>query len=270
MTIPATFDPRTVEQIQQRLSDVAAREGVAIPLAIESGSRAWGFPSPDSDYDCRFVYVRGVDAYLTPWPPRDVIETPLDAVLDVNGWDVGKLLALLLKGNAVAIEWLRSPIHYRMAAGFRDALLGFAEKHVPAEAVRRHYFHLGGLQWQRHGSAAEAPVKKLFYALRPAASLRWLRLHPGQPIAPMHFPTVLAECDPPADLRAEVEDMIRRKATTRELGSAPVPPVVRRFIEDELEIARQDVARVASTGTDAGAREAAAMLFRELVRGYGP
>jgi len=266
MTIPATFDPQTVEQIRQRLGDVAGREAVAIPLAIESGSRAWGFPSPDSDYDCRFVYVRGVDAYLTPWPPRDVIETPLDAVLDV----MGKLLALLLKGNAVAIEWLRSPIHYRMDAGFRGALLDFAEKHVPAEAVRRHYFHLGGLQWQRRGSEAEAPVKKLFYALRPAASLRWLRLHPGQPIAPMHFPTVLAECDPPADLRAEVEDMIRRKATTRELGKAPVPPVVRRFIEDEFEIARQDIARMASTGIDAGAREAAATLFRMLVRSYGP
>ena len=72
------------------LAAVAAAEGVHVPWAVESGSRAWGFPSPDSDYDCRFLYVRPVARYLDPWPPRDVVETPLDAVLDVGGWDVLK------------------------------------------------------------------------------------------------------------------------------------------------------------------------------------
>ncbi|MFE3443732.1 DNA polymerase beta superfamily protein [Nocardia sp. NPDC059180] len=82
-------------------------------LAIESGSRAWGFPSPDSDYDCRFLYVASLDTYLSPWRTRDVIETPLVGLLDVNGWDLGKALRLLVKGNAVLIEWLQSPIVYR-------------------------------------------------------------------------------------------------------------------------------------------------------------
>lgn len=112
-TIPASFDPVTVEQIDARLDDIEVDDRVAIAWAIESGSRAWGFPSPDSDYDCRFLFVRQVDDYLSPWVRRDVIETPLEGDLDVNGWDLGKAIKLLLKGNAVVIEWLTSPIAYR-------------------------------------------------------------------------------------------------------------------------------------------------------------
>jgi hypothetical protein len=81
-----------------------------MPLAIESGSRAWGFPSPDSDYDCRFIFVRPIEDYLSPWQRRDVIETPLEGDFDVNGWELGKAIRLLAKGNAVIIEWLMSPI----------------------------------------------------------------------------------------------------------------------------------------------------------------
>src|ERR1700757_32936 len=105
--IPDSFDPGTVSKINQRLSAVCKEHGVFIPLAIESGSRAWGFPSPDSDYDCRFVFVRLPDQHLTPWPERDVIEFPIEDDLDANGWDLAKALRLLLKGNAVIIEWLR-------------------------------------------------------------------------------------------------------------------------------------------------------------------
>jgi predicted nucleotidyltransferase len=80
--------------------------------------------------------------------------------------------------------------------------------------------------------------KKIFYALRPAATLRWLRMRPGEAIAPMHFPTLMAECDPPAALSAEVSDLMRRKLATRELGTAPLPPVIANFIDSEFELAR--------------------------------
>ena len=87
-TLTDDFDAATVERIQARLDEVERDHRVRVLWAVESGSRAWGFPSPDSDYDCRFFYVRRHDDYLSPWRPRDVIETPLDGVLDVNGWDV--------------------------------------------------------------------------------------------------------------------------------------------------------------------------------------
>jgi predicted nucleotidyltransferase len=98
--IPESMDATTVGAIDRRLDVIETSERVTIPWAIESGSRAWDFPSPDSDYDCRFLYMRGLGDYLSPWPRRDVIETPLDKVFDVNGWDLAKALRLLVKATA--------------------------------------------------------------------------------------------------------------------------------------------------------------------------
>lgn len=157
--IPSLFDPDIVEQIDERLDMIERSDGVTIALAIESGSRAWGFPSPDSDYDCRFIYVRSSSDYLSLFPKRDVIETPLQGVLDVNGWDLGKALQLLLKGNAVVIEWLTSPVVYRGDAVFRDAFLSVARKHLNRTLVARHYLHLG--ERQRNAYFADGKAVKL-------------------------------------------------------------------------------------------------------------
>jgi predicted nucleotidyltransferase len=104
-----------VAAVDSALAAIRQEHGVRIPLAIESGSRAWGFPSPDSDYDCRFLFVRPAEELVTLWLPRDVIELPLSSELDINGWDLRKALTLLLKGNAVVLEWLTSPIVSRTA-----------------------------------------------------------------------------------------------------------------------------------------------------------
>lgn len=237
--IPPSMDSGAVERIDALLAQVAADHGVRLPLAIESGSRAWGFPSPDSDYDCRFIYVRPVARHLTPWPVRDVIEYPPEGDLDVNGWDLAKALRLLLKGNAVVVEWLRSPVIYNAEAWFRDAFLDFARRAATREAIGRHYLHLGERQRRVYfGDGAAVPQKKIFYALRPAATLRWLRLHPAEAIAPMHFQTLMAESTPPPALADEVEVLLAAKAQTRELGAAPLSPVVATFIDAEFELAR--------------------------------
>ncbi len=171
--------------------------------------------------------------------PRDVIEVPAEGELDANGWDLGKALRLLLNGNAVIIEWLRSPVIYRGHAWFRDAFLALAREAATREAIGRHYLHLGERQRRTYfGDGTSVAQKKVFYALRPAATLRWLRLHPHEAIAPMHFPTLMAECDPPAALRAEVADLMDRKAMTREMGVAPLPAEAARFIDAEFELAR--------------------------------
>jgi predicted nucleotidyltransferase len=233
------MDGQKVALIDALLDRIADEHCVFLPLAVESGSRAWGFSSPDSDYDCRFVFVRRVAAHVTPWPARDVIEFPPEGDLDANGWDLGKALRLLLKGNAVIVEWLRSPVVYRGQAWFRDGFLEFARQAAPREAIGRHYLHLGERQRRDYfGDGTSVAQKKIFYALRPAATLRWLRMRPREAIAPMHFPTLMEECDPPAALRREVADLMGRKLVTRELGAAPLTPVVAGFIDSEFQLAR--------------------------------
>ena len=233
------MDAEKVARIDAMLDGIVAQHRVFLPLAVESGSRAWGFASPDSDYDCRFVFVRRAIDHITPWTTRDVIELPLEGELDANGWDLRKALQLLLKGNAVIVEWLRSPVIYRGQAWFRDAFLEFARHAASREAICRHYLHLGERQRRVYfGDGSSIPQKKIFYALRPAAALRWLRMHPAEAIAPMHFPTLMEECDPPGELREELTDLMRRKAISRELGAAPLSPAVAGFIDSEFELAR--------------------------------
>lgn len=267
--IPDGFDPGKLSEIDRRLAALREEHCVAIGFAIESGSRAWGFPSPDSDYDCRFVFVRGPGDYLSPWPKRDVIETPLEDDLDINGWELGKALKLLLKGNAVVIEWLVSPIVYDGDPGFRDALGRLARDHADRNAIARHYLHLGRRQRATYfADGKDVQLKKLFYALRPAAALRWLRLHPEARTAPMHFPTLMAESNPPEQVRTIAEDLIARKAVTRELGAAPLPRPIERFVDGEFALAEETLPP-GPTRLRPEAKADAEALFREWVARLG-
>jgi len=233
------FDPGIVAAVHASLRAVAERENAVVLLAVESGSRAWGFPSPDSDYDCRFIYARCRDEYLRLYAPRDVIEFPLDRELDVNGWDLAKALRLLLKGNAVVIEWLTSPFVYAGDETFRRQALALARGAVRPAAIARHYLHLGERQRRTYFADTRAvELKKLFYALRPALALRWLRLHPGEAVAPMHFPTLVGESELPAEILAIVEQLLAAKAATRELGTGTLPGPIGGLIDAEFSQAR--------------------------------
>ncbi|MCL2714230.1 MAG: nucleotidyltransferase domain-containing protein [Alphaproteobacteria bacterium] len=237
--IPGDMDSGKVARIDAMLDGVAREHRVFLPLAVESGSRAWGFPSLDSDYDCRFVFVRRAVDHFTPWLGRDVIELPIEGDLDANGWDLRKALRLMVKGNAVIVEWLRSPVIYRGRAWFRDGFLEFARQAASREATMRHYLLLGERQKELYfGDRSRVPQKKIFYCLWPAAALRWLGMYPEEAIAPMDLPTLMAECDPPPLLAQEVRERTERKAKTRELGVAPLSAAVGDFIDGEFEIAR--------------------------------
>lgn len=233
-SIPNSFDPEIVAGIDARLSAAEREENVRIPIAIESGSRAWGFPSPDSDYDCRFVFVRRHDDYRSLWQPRDVIETPLDPIYDVNGWDLGKLIKLMVKGNAVAIEWLRSPIRYRFDHNVADRLLDLARAVTDRAAIRRHYYSLAKTQWLRLDRSGDVPLKKIFYALRPVAAVAWLDRHPGDVVAPMAFQSLLDGADLSLACRAEIAAMLERKLASAELGRGPIPPAIAALIDTAL------------------------------------
>jgi uncharacterized protein len=265
--IPSSMDAQAVARIDGCLRTIAAEHRVAIPLAIESGSRAWGFPSPDSDYDCRFIFVRPVEDYLSLFAKRDVIEMPLEGDLDVNGWDVAKALRLMLNGNAVVIEWLTSPIVYVADTWFRDDFLALARRWAARERIARHYLHLGERQRKAYfADEKQVEMKKIFYALRPAAALRWLRLHPRESVAPMHFPTLMEECDPPSEVRSIIVELTARKAQTRELGSELLPVPVAQFIDAEFVAARQAFAEEAPPVAEEAKAEAERFFHSVLSR----
>ncbi len=237
-TIPDSFDPTVVAAIDARLDALQRSEHVTIPLAIESGSRAWGFPSPDSDYDTRFVFVRRIEDYLSPWPRRDVIETPIEGLLDVNGWDLRKPLQLLLKGNAVILEWLQSPIHYGVDPWFQTAFLELGREVADRNLALRHYFHTAERQRALHlGNAAQVPAKKLFYVLRPMLALRWLRLRPDSAVAPMHFQTLVEETGLSQALKQQLFDLVQEKAYAGEQAVRPLDPAIAAFIDAEMAVA---------------------------------
>ncbi|PYE88941.1 nucleotidyltransferase domain-containing protein [Phyllobacterium leguminum] len=241
--LPDNFDSEAVDETYRRLEGVSRDERVIIPLAVESGSRAWGFPSPDSDYDCRFVYVRPVEDSFTLFPKRDVIETPLTPIIDVNGWELSKALKLLLTGNAVIVEWLTSPIVYQAHEEFRSAFLALANV-GNRDGFARHYYYMARSQFQRFASDEEdQALKKVFYSLRPLMALRWLRVHADEKIAPMHFPTLCETADLPGDLKSCIHDLLARKAETRELGKGRVPTPIMSFLKSEFALAEQGLTR---------------------------
>ncbi len=264
-SIPPSLDATVVAGIDARLDEVARREHVNVAWAVESGSRAWGFPSVDSDYDCRFLFIRSEDRYLSPWPERDVIETPLDAIFDVNGWDIVKAVRLAAKGNATVGEWLRSPIVYRGDERFRDALLELLERVTGHDVVGRHYLHVGLQKWTGGG---DMPLKKVFYSLRPAAAIQWLRRHPAGTVPPMTLQQLLAESEAPAEVIALSEELAEQKAHGRELGVGTVPPAIARFIGEEFRLGHE-LYEHADTRIGDRERAVADAFFRTAVREFG-
>jgi predicted nucleotidyltransferase len=205
--------------------------------------------------------LRPVDDYLRLHPLRDAIETPLDVVFDVNGWDIRKALGLLVTGNATVSEWLRSPIVYTGDPAFRDGMLALADQVGDRTQLVNHYLHVG----RRYATKAGPKLKRFFYALRPAAALRWLREHPDAATPPMDLPTLLAESAPPGDVARAAADLIAAKAVTREVGVHEIPDVLRRFVLDEFESASAFVTASAPAPRDEAYR-LADEYFRELVR----
>jgi len=247
-----------------KMREIEQNNNVQILFAIESGSRAWGFPSPDSDFDARFVYARPVDDYLTLEPIRDVIELPIEGDLDINGWDIKKALNLLLKPNPVLLEWLSSPIHYIWNDEVCEKLTSFAKELAHGPACVHHYYNLGENIWKRRIEDKEkVKLKRYFYVLRPAMALRWIRMHP-EIIPPMNFQELMAGADLPNELTNELQDLLRAKAETKELGLGPRNARLDRFIQDEFERARELTKTIRSEKREF--RKTADQLFRDIVR----
>jgi predicted nucleotidyltransferase len=221
--------------IRQELDRIAQDEHVVICYACESGSRAWGFPSADSDYDVRFLYVRPRDWYLSidVERRRDVIERPLTDELDVSGWDLRKALYLLGQANTTLLEWLDSPIVYREATRIPDWLRELAPTYYAPRSSFHHYLSIAGGHFKRNVKGDQVKHKAYFYVLRPLLACRWIETCSGP--APMAFePLFRATVDAPALIEA-VEALLVRKRQSQEMDYGPGIPVIDAFIAEELK-----------------------------------
>ena len=261
MTTPDPIDPSVRSEIEQRLARAASEDGVRLLLAVESGSRAWGFPSPDSDYDVRFLYVRPRRDYLSLQPVRDVVERPIVDEIDLNGWDIRKALGLMLKHNAVLSEWMCSPIRYIADDPVVAQLRALTGQHFNPRGYALHYANLGRAnadRWFRQEGAI--PVKRYFYALRPALAIRALRIDPSRR-PPMHMQALMERCDLGADMIRKIEELIALKAKTHEAGNAIRLPELEQLVSDELSRAGE----VPERRSDDSFVEEANALFLKLV-----
>ena len=248
-----------------QLSEIERAHNIIFLFAIESGSRAWGFPSPDSDFDVRFVYAHSPDWYLSITPGRDVIELPLQDDWDINGWDIQKAIGLLLKPNPVLLEWLSSPIHYRWDPQACSRLSTFADQHVAPSECLTHYYHLSKRQWDRNiEQDDEVKLKKYFYVLRPALAIRWVRMNPDR-LPPMNFQALVNGTDLSTDLQQQISQLLKMKAQASELGTGSRIAVIDALIKEELSWAEEHLP--GKRATEKTTRDAADQLFRELI-GY--
>jgi len=254
-------DPFIDETVRARigleLDRIEREQNVRILLAAESGSRAWRFASPDSDYDVRFIYVRRLEDYVSIETPRDVIERPLDAVLDINGWDLRKALQLMMKSNAVLLEWLSSPVRYRADDDACRQLGELARADADLTALAFHYDRLARGAWSpAEGEQNPIRLKSYFYALRPALALLWLRDHGAPP--PMDLPRLMDGAALSQELRAAIGGLLELKTLSLETATAVREPIIESFLSEILAVEAEPPGRRAL----AESRVQADRLFR--------
>jgi predicted nucleotidyltransferase len=222
------------EEILRRLRSAEIEHNVQILYACESGSRAWGFASPDSDYDVRFIYLRPTNWYLSfdVERKRDVIEYPIVDEIDCGGWDVRKALGLFCRTNGALLEWLKSPIKYIETGALADGLRSLEGRVANRTALCYHYSHMARGNAREYLFKDKARLKKYFYVLRPLLAIRYIEEFDLPP--PIEF-NKLVESVAPSELRPAIDRLLELKRVTSEIGLGPPIPEINEFIESEIQ-----------------------------------
>ncbi len=221
-------------EILKILLSIEEEQDVTIPYGVESGSRAWGFESADSDYDVRFIYVRPLEDYLRIRQLRDVIELPLTSILDVNGWDLVKALNLFRASNPPLLEWLNSPIIYQEQGTLAQELRDLAQTCFSPRRVTYHYLSMANRNFKDFiEGKEEVRQKKYLYLLRPLFCIRWIEQWNSPPPTNLH--QMLEKIEVPDDLLRRLLVIIEAKKTASEADSNPADSVINKFALDELE-----------------------------------
>jgi len=221
------------EKVLKELKKIEKEKDVKILYACESGSRAWGFPSVDSDYDVRFLYLHRPEWYLSINEKRDVIELPINSDLDINGWDMRKALRLFRKSNPSLLEWVNSPIVYRDGMDVGKAMRVMAKEYFSQTVCSYHYLHMAKGNFKDYLKLDIVWVKKYLYVLRPLLAVVWMQQ--GRGIVPVDFNYLVENIDIPDNLRKEIRRLISEKRAGKELGRGMRNHIISNYVERELD-----------------------------------
>jgi uncharacterized protein len=200
-----------MQNIKHILTEIERKKNIKIFYACETGSRAWGFPSPDSDFDIRFMYMHKRDWYLSLSVKKDTVEI-MDGDLDITGWDLKKSLILLKKSNAPLIERFNSPIEYFSVPGFRDEFKDLIARYYSPIAVFFHHHSLATKFWEELKDKEELKLKSYFYLIRSLLSCNWIIK--DNTVLPMHIEGLMKYAD--KEYKERLRELIALKATVGE------------------------------------------------------
>ncbi|UFJ41124.1 nucleotidyltransferase domain-containing protein [Brevibacillus humidisoli] len=219
--------------ILHELQKIEQEERIRILYACESGSRAWGFPSKDSDYDVRFLYIRPVDWYLSIFDRRDVIERPIHEMLDISGWDLRKALQLFRKSNPSLLEWLQSPIVYLEQYSVANQIRALASLTYAPKSSVYHYLNMAKGNYRDYLQSEQVKSKKYFYVLRPILACWWIEQYGTMP--PIQFHRLMEELLPDgSEVKASIEQLLIRKKAGEEWDVEPRIEPLHDFLEERI------------------------------------
>ncbi|TXK80025.1 nucleotidyltransferase domain-containing protein [Paenibacillus sp. N3.4] len=254
-----TLDQKVIEIELKRIEQ---EQGIRILYACESGSRAWGFPSKDSDYDVRFLYIRPTDWYLSIFDKRDVIEYPISEQLDINGWDLKKALNLFRKSNPPLLEWLQSPIPYLEQHSITEQIRQLSPLTFSPRSSMYHYLHMAKGNFREYLQGDYVKIKKYFYVLRPILACQWIEERGSMP--PMDFEELVAKILPESKLKQEVYTLLTRKKAGVEFDLEPKIREINEFLERQIAYFEETAKQIPVSGEQQDA--ALDRLFREALR----
>lgn len=222
-----------IAEIKKELLRLELQHDIKILYAVESGSRAWGFASTNSDWDVRYIYIHRLDWYLKIDDKKDNQEEILPNDIDLAGWELKKALRLFRKSNPPMLEWLRSPIVYLQQFSTADRLRDLTEQYFNPKSCLHHYLHMAEGNYNDYLEKDIVRVKKYFYVLRPILACDWIKQ--TNTMAPLEFHKLLESQVTDQKVKAEIQNLLARKMAGEEFKEEPKIQILNDFLEQKIK-----------------------------------
>jgi uncharacterized protein len=221
-------------EILNELSRLEQAHNIKVLYAVESGSRAWGFASTDSDWDVRYLYIHRLDWYLSIDEGKDNLLEILPNNIDLAGWELKKALRLFRKSNPPLLEWLRSPIVYLQPFSTADQLRELTKEYFNPKSCIHHYLHMAEGNFNQYLNKDSVKVKKYFYVLRPLLACDWIKNM--NTAIPMEFQTLVESQVQDEKVKAAIQQLLTRKMAGEELSEEPPNKILNDFLEEKIDL----------------------------------